>query len=96
MYAAPDEKLTAIGNGVNSRRFDIELKPDPSDRPRTAVFFCGRLTMQKGPDLLINAIPMVLGVHPRASFVIAGDGDMRHSLMDRVRGLPPRRPSCSL
>jgi glycosyltransferase involved in cell wall biosynthesis len=87
IYEAPREKVTAIANGVNSRRFDIEFKPDSQAGPRPVVFFCGRLTMQKGPDLLINAIPMVVKAHPRASFVLAGDGYMRESLEDQVRGL---------
>jgi glycosyltransferase involved in cell wall biosynthesis len=87
MYAAPEEALTVIANGVNSRRFDIELKPEAHERHRPTVLFCGRLTMQKGPDLLIDAIPMVLSAHPRANFVLAGEGDMRGSLEDRVRHL---------
>lgn len=90
LYAVPEEKVTVIANGVNARRFDIELKElkaDAHDRSRPVVFFCGRLTMQKGPDLLINAIPMVLDVHPRVNFVLAGEGDMRESLEDRVRDL---------
>jgi glycosyltransferase involved in cell wall biosynthesis len=87
MYAAPQEKVTAIGNGVNAQRFDIELATESHDGRRPTVFFCGRLTMQKGPDLLVNSIPMVLEAHPRASFVFAGDGDMRASLEHRVRGL---------
>jgi glycosyltransferase involved in cell wall biosynthesis len=87
MYQTPDEKLTVIANGVNARRFDIEIKPEIHDRPGPIVFFCGRLTMQKGPDLLVNAIPSVLDAHPDARFVMAGEGDMRASLEDRVRDL---------
>jgi glycosyltransferase involved in cell wall biosynthesis len=87
LYAAPEGKMTVIANGVETRRFDVAAKADVEDRSRPVVFFCGRLTLQKGPDLLINAIPMVLNVHPGASFVFAGDGDMRASLEDRVRGL---------
>ena len=86
IYETPEEKVTVIANGVNARRFDIELKPEAS-RSRPTVFFCGRLTMQKGPDLLVDAIPAVLGMHPKAHFVVAGDGDMRQSLEGRVRDL---------
>ena len=87
MYSIAEEKITSIGNGVDARRFDIELKPERSERARPVVFFCGRLTMQKGPDILINAIPTVLKAHPRAQFVLAGDGDMRESLEHHVSGL---------
>jgi glycogen synthase len=87
IYEVPEEKVTAIANGVNARRFDIEFKSELRGVPGPVVFFCGRLTMQKGPDLLINAIPMVMNAHPRASFVLAGDGYMRESLENQVRGL---------
>jgi glycosyltransferase involved in cell wall biosynthesis len=87
MYSTAEEKITPIGNGVDARRFDIELKPERSERARPVVFFCGRLTMQKGPDILINAIPTVLKAHPHARFVLAGDGDMRASLEHHVGGL---------
>jgi glycosyltransferase involved in cell wall biosynthesis len=87
IYAAPEHAVTVIPNGVNPGRFDIELKSDPQTLRGQTVFFCGRLTMQKGPDLLVNAIPMVLNAHPGARFVLAGDGDMRSALEDRVRSL---------
>jgi glycosyltransferase involved in cell wall biosynthesis len=44
------------------------------------VLFVGRMTWQKGPDLLLGAIPEVLRHRPDTRFVFVGDGDMRSSL----------------
>jgi glycosyltransferase involved in cell wall biosynthesis len=48
------------------------------------VLFCGRLEWQKGPDLLVEAIPLVLRGHSNAKFVFAGDGGMRQELERRA------------
>ncbi len=40
------------------------------------VLFCGRMTYQKGPDLLVKAIPFILEKHRYMTFVFAGEGDM--------------------
>jgi uncharacterized protein YqgV (UPF0045/DUF77 family) len=49
------------------------------------VLFCGRLEWQKGPDLLVEAIPAVLRAQPSAKFVVAGEGGMRGQMENRVR-----------
>jgi len=51
------------------------------------VLFCGRLTWQKGPDLLIEAIPRVLPFYANAKFIFVGDGEMRGQLEGRARQL---------
>jgi hypothetical protein len=48
------------------------------------VLFAGRLSWQKGPDLLVDALPGVLSRHPQAKFVFAGAGHMREQLEQRV------------
>jgi hypothetical protein len=48
------------------------------------VLFAGRLTWQKGPDILLEALPNVLAEHPDTKFVFAGDGDMRLGLEQRA------------
>jgi len=93
MYAVPDSKVQVIGNGVDWRRFDIQTDPGkikaqygiaPLD---PIVFFCGRLVWQKGPDILVEAIPAVLRLCSNAKFVFAGDGDMRGGLQARAQNL---------
>jgi glycosyltransferase involved in cell wall biosynthesis len=48
------------------------------------VLFCGRLTVQKGPDLLLEALPGLLRHYPGAKVVFAGDGHMRWELEGRA------------
>jgi glycosyltransferase involved in cell wall biosynthesis len=48
------------------------------------VLFCGRMVIQKGPDLLVEAIPYILKFYPRAKFVFAGDGEMRQAVEYRA------------
>lgn len=83
MYEVPEWKTSVTYNGVNVHRFDGWLCPStikekygigPMD---PMVLFCGRMVCQKGPDLLVEAIPYVLGFYPHAKFVFAGDGEMR-------------------
>ncbi len=94
MYEVPEQKVSVVGNGVNWKRFDdIDVDPGkvkagygigPMD---PTVLFCGRLAWQKGPDILVEAIPQVLRNYPNSKFVFVGDGDMRGSLEGRARHL---------
>ena len=86
LYRVPQEKMTAIYNGVRYERFDGDTDGE-AVRQRAAVgseeplvLFVGRLAWQKGPDLLLDAAPDVLGAYPQTKFVFAGDGDMRGRL----------------
>jgi len=90
MYEVPDWKAYAVYNGVSSERFNKDVDEGsvkqaygigPLD---PTVLFCGRLEWQKGPDLLVEAIPAVLRGHPNAKFVFVGDGSMREELERRV------------
>jgi glycosyltransferase involved in cell wall biosynthesis len=93
MYEVPDWKVRAVYNGVNAHRFDGWIAPaevkarygigsmDPT------VLFCGRMVYQKGPDLLVEAIPYILRYHPRATFLFSGDGAMRGEVEHRARQL---------
>lgn len=93
MYNLPDHKVDVVYNGVDVRRFNGWLDPGTIKARYTigcmdqTVLFVGRLSVQKGPDLLIEAIPGILGHHPRAKFIIAGQGDMRGALERRAEEL---------
>jgi glycosyltransferase involved in cell wall biosynthesis len=92
-YHLPPDKLTAIYNGVHAERFaepiDVGAAKESLGIGRVdpTVLFAGRLAWQKGPDLLLEAVPAVLGRHPSAKFIIAGDGEMRGGLEERARQL---------
>jgi glycosyltransferase involved in cell wall biosynthesis len=93
MYNVPDWKVSVVNNGVNAHRYDGWVDPaevkgrygvgplDPS------VLFSGRMAYQKGPDLLVEAIPSILRFSPNAKFFFAGDGEMRSAVEGRAHSL---------
>lgn len=91
VYRTPLDKLCPIYNGVDVRPFDgrvdsRSVKRHYGIRPDApTILFAGRMTRQKGPDLLLAAIPRVLNAHPDAAVVFAGDGDMRPALEHGAR-----------
>ena len=93
MYELPHWKTDAIYNGVNMRNYDGWIEPAAVKRAYSigpmdpTVLFSGRIVYQKGPDLLVEAIPYVLNFYPRAKFVFAGDGEMRRSVERRAAQL---------
>ena len=93
MYEVPDWKVSVVYNAVNVHQYDGWLDPaavrckygvGPMD---PTVLFVGRLVYQKGPDLLVEAIPFILKFYPNAKFIFAGDGEMRGSVEARARQL---------
>jgi len=86
LYHVPDGKLRTISNGVNCGQFDGTI--DAAACRRTygigpmdpMVLYVGRLSVQKGPDLLLEAVPHILMGRGDAKFVFVGDGDLRPDL----------------
>lgn len=69
--------------------------PHPADDPTaevlpvercTDVLFAGRLSPEKGADVLLEAFLRGATGHPRARLVIVGDGPQRSGLAARARG----------
>ena len=93
LYGVPDKKMTTLYNGVDYRRFDVDVDTGGvrakhavgSDDP--CVLFLGRLAWQKGPDLLLETVPDILRRQSETKFVFVGDGEMRHSLQARAADL---------
>jgi glycogen synthase len=86
IYNVPDWKSCMIYNGISVRAFDGWINPaavraayqiGPVD---PTVLFVGRITSQKGPDVLIDALGYVLHYHPNAKLIMTGEGDMRESV----------------
>ncbi|MBU2559563.1 glycosyltransferase family 4 protein [archaeon] len=86
VYQFLDDKTFIVPNGVNSIRKDVdagEVKKRYSIHPLAPlILFAGRMTYQKGPDLLVSSINQVLDNHWDAKFVFIGEGDMRHACQD--------------
>jgi glycosyltransferase involved in cell wall biosynthesis len=93
MYEVPDWKVSIVYNAVNYHQWDGWIDPGVVRRKYSigpmdpVALFAGRMVYQKGPDLLVEAIPHILNFYPRAKFLFVGDGEMRASVEDRTRYL---------
>lgn len=83
IYSIPDYKISVIPNGISPGKMEKDvdsgsIKKDYGIHPYApVVLFTGRMHYQKGPDLLIRAIPEVLNWNWGAHFVFIGEGEMR-------------------
>lgn len=93
LYKTPAWKLRVIYNGVSANQLNGFINPEqikaqygigPLD---PMILFVGRVAYQKGPDILVEAIPSVLNFHRATKVVFVGDGDMRMGLENRCRSL---------
>jgi glycosyltransferase involved in cell wall biosynthesis len=93
MYNLPDWKCQRIYNGVTVHQFDGYIDPGEVKRRYgigpmdPTVLYCGRLCLQKGADLLLEAVPGLLGHHHEAKFVFVGDGHLKGELERRAHQL---------
>ena len=93
VYQVPDAKLRAIHNGVQAAHFNIQVDPGAVRREYGVgpldpmILFVGRLCFQKGPDILIEAIPGILRSRGDAKFIFVGEGNMRGQIEHRARQL---------
>ncbi len=93
LYKLPEDKINVIYNGVNSVVFDKFVDPEAvklslgMEKMDPMILFVGRMVVQKGPDILAQAIPSILRYYPNAKFVFVGDGHMKHDVEQQVRGL---------
>jgi glycosyltransferase involved in cell wall biosynthesis len=87
----PEERVVVIRNAIRADRF---ADPDPSYRQRLLGHFpdppcrvigaAGRLSPEKGYEVLIEAARRVLGEDPAAGVVVFGDGPLREELTRRI------------
>jgi glycosyltransferase involved in cell wall biosynthesis len=88
-YQIPENKINVVYNGINTEKYAGTLdagrvKGQYGIHPiAPVVLFLGRIAYQKGPDLLLEAIPNVLHDFPTVIFIFAGTGDMIEHLKGR-------------
>ncbi len=93
LYNVPDWKIGVIPNGIHVKRYRRKVDPGRIKERHgihplaPMALYIGRMVMQKGPDILLEAVPRVLAHRGDAVFVFAGEGDMRSSLEHRAREL---------
>jgi glycogen(starch) synthase len=81
-YAVPPEKIEVVYNGID---FSKSVEPPPpaeSGRTEKTVLFLGRITMQKGPEYFLHAAKRVLEKIKNVKFIMAGDGDKLHGIIE--------------
>ena len=82
-YAVPPEKVEVVYNGVDPSVWSrtTPRPPWPASGDRN-VLFVGRITMQKGPEYFLYAAKKVLEKLPNVRFIMAGDGDRLHGIIE--------------
>lgn len=85
-----DHKLRMVYNGVQLHHFEglidaAYFKGQYGIMPlQPMILFCGRMNVQKGPDILLNAVPGILGNRGDAVVVFVGEGPMKEQLEGRA------------
>jgi glycosyltransferase involved in cell wall biosynthesis len=78
------ERIGRWDRGVDLRRFDPALR-DPAGLPgEVSVLYAGRLTREKGVDLLADAFLAARDRDPRLHLVLAGGGPEQETLRARL------------
>jgi glycosyltransferase involved in cell wall biosynthesis/predicted metal-dependent phosphoesterase TrpH len=91
---ASDRRLAELGidagrvgrwdRGVDLRRFDPSLRREGMFRGEVNVLYAGRLTTEKGVDLLADAFSIARSRDPRLHLVLAGGGAEEEALRARL------------
>jgi glycosyltransferase involved in cell wall biosynthesis len=79
IYRLSEEKIFVLPNGFEWSKNNTHLSNYLLNLKKEGwqiVLFVGRLTLQKGPDYLLRAIPLVRKFLPQTKFVFVGSGDM--------------------
>ncbi len=93
LYDIPDYKLDVVPNGGEIGKYNRDLDPGRVKEEyginplAPVVLFIGRMEYQKGPDILIRAIPHVLGNRDDVNFIFIGKGGMRGTLEEMANYL---------
>lgn len=87
-YGVAEDKVEVVYNAVEQNDEEIILSNQTGiKRGEKIVLFLGRITMQKGPEYFLQAAKKVLDFMDNVKFVIAGDGDMMHQIIEMAVGL---------
>lgn len=79
------KKIIRIPNSVDTRRFSVCVKPEPSGLP--LITFIGRLDRQKGIDILLEALRLLMDKAVPFKACLVGDGPNRQELFEQAERL---------
>lgn len=94
--ALSDDRVTVIHSAIDVHRFDPDRVSGATARRAFGIEdgWCiglvGRLSAEKGHEVLLRALPKVLAAEPRAVALFVGTGDREASLRREVDGGPLR------
>jgi glycosyltransferase involved in cell wall biosynthesis len=87
----PAANVVVIRNAINKERFE---NPDPAYRAHLKAFFAppkkriigaaGRLSPEKGFEVLLQAARLLVQEDPGLGFILFGDGPLRHRLARQI------------
>jgi glycosyltransferase involved in cell wall biosynthesis len=80
----PAERVLRWDRGVDTTRFDPALRTRSHDDGRIAVMYSGRITREKGIELLADAFLRARSCDHRLHLVLAGGGPEQQRLADRL------------
>ena len=92
--AITDNRMTVIHSSVNIHRFDparvngADVRRELGLEGRFCIGLIGRVSREKGHDLILAALPDILKVEPGAVCVFAGEGDQVERLRREVAAGP--------
>lgn len=88
-FGVPREKIVRIYNPVDSNKVRelARTEKNPYTGAGPHIVTAGRLSRQKGFDLLLNAMPAVLRRFPHAELAILGNGPLSGCLMRQAQAL---------
>jgi glycosyltransferase involved in cell wall biosynthesis/predicted metal-dependent phosphoesterase TrpH len=80
----PSSRIARWDRGVDTERFDPALREPPARAGELTVLYAGRLTKEKGADLLADAFLRAHARDPRLRLVLAGGGPEEQALRERL------------
>lgn len=85
-YRVDPDRVHVVWNALPALPPPSEPAPQ-RQVPEPVVLFLGRVTSQKGPDVLLEAARLVVARLPRVKFLVAGDGDLYRPVVERAAAL---------
>jgi len=86
----PEEKIDVIPNGIDASRFQLMQRVEARNKLRITnvkkvILSIGHLVPVKGHERIIDAMNVILSIHPESVAYIIGDGPERNRLQDKIK-----------
>lgn len=91
----PENRLAVIKTAITPPATRFRSRPDARRElglpERTTLLYLGRLSLEKGPDVLLSSLASGLLDETNSQLVFVGDGVMESRLRDEARAISPDR-----